>query len=88
MPYIKSEEREQYLEGIENLLQILREPPLEKVSGHLNFIITTIVKRLYHPRYFNYNRAVGVLEAVKLEFYRRCVTPYEDKKIEENGDVY
>jgi len=31
---------------------------------------------------------IGALEACKLEFYRRAVVPYEDKKIKENGDVY
>ena len=31
--------------------------------------------------------ADGVLELVRLEFYRRVVAPYEDMKREENGDV-
>jgi len=31
---------------------------------------------------------MGVLECIKQEFYRRAVAPYEDKKKEENGDVY
>jgi hypothetical protein len=31
---------------------------------------------------------VGALEACKLEFYRRVVTPYEENKMKENGDVY
>lgn len=30
---------------------------------------------------------IGLLESVKFEFYRRFVSPYEDIKIEENGDV-
>jgi len=30
----------------------------------------------------------GVLENVKQEMYRRLAAPYEDKKAEENGDVY
>jgi len=30
----------------------------------------------------------GVLECAKLELYRRIAAPYEDTKIEENGDVY
>ena len=30
---------------------------------------------------------MGVLECCKLEFYRRVAAPYEDIKIEENGDV-
>ena len=31
---------------------------------------------------------IAALEATKLEFYRRIVAPYEDKKCQENGDVY
>ena len=31
---------------------------------------------------------LGVLECVKLELYRRVAAPYEDKKCQENGDVY
>lgn len=34
------------------------------------------------------NSGIGALEAAKLEFYRRVVAPYEDKKIFDNGDVY
>jgi hypothetical protein len=45
------------------------------------------MKGLYPPKYFNYNRAIGVLECIKLEFYRRMVGPYEDIKIKEAGDV-
>jgi hypothetical protein len=40
------------------------------------------------PSYRLLNDIVGALEACKLEFYRRAVAPYEDKKIIENGDVY
>jgi hypothetical protein len=29
----------------------------------------------------------GVLENIKQEFYRRVASPYEDKKILENGDI-
>jgi len=31
---------------------------------------------------------MGALEGAKLEFYRRVVVPYEEKKMKENGDVY
>ena len=34
------------------------------------------------------NDIVGAVEGAKLEFVRRIVNPYEDKKIKENGDVY
>ncbi len=31
---------------------------------------------------------LAALDATAREFYRRMVAPYEDTKIEENGDVY
>ena len=39
-------------------------------------------------KYYHYNQLIGVLECAKLELYRRLVTPYEDIKITDNGDVY
>lgn len=56
-------------------------------DGVVNYIVTRILKELYEPKYYNYNRAIGVLECIKQEFYRRDVAPYEDTKIEENGDI-
>lgn len=58
------------------------------MDGRLNYIVTVLLKRLYTPRYFNYNRAMGVLECVKQEFYRRVVAEYENEKIKENRDVH
>ena len=34
-----------------------------------------------------YAEILGALEATKLELYRRHVVPYENIKLEENGDV-
>jgi len=61
--------------------------------GELNFQITRLVTRFLYrgpfaPRYEDYNTVVGVLEAAKLEFYRRMAAPYEDNKKDLNGDVY
>lgn len=38
--------------------------------------------------YKDYNEVIGVLECVKQELYRRLIAPYEDKKKDENGDVF
>ena len=58
--------------------------------GALNFYITKIILSYlgFAPKYKDFNEVIGVLECVKLEMYRRAVVPYEDKKREENGDVY
>ncbi len=87
MPYILKENRKKYNALLEDLVGTLKKQPLDQVDGEINYIITRILKEAYPLRYFNLNRAVGVLESCKLEFYRRVVGPYEDKKIEENGDV-
>ena len=58
-------------------------------EGELNYILTRLVLSwLEDPNYKAYNAAIGVLECVKQELYRRSVGPYEDTKKEENGDVY
>ena len=38
--------------------------------------------------YRNINELIGVLECAKLELYRRVASPYEDEKIQSNGDVF
>jgi hypothetical protein len=82
MPYIEKDRRIDLDEG---------EAP--QTEGELNYAITQLcLDYLFDlnpdPGYADYNKIIGVLEGVKLEFYRREVANYEDKKIEENGDVY
>lgn len=87
MPYIKKEARPAIDRLVDPLVDHLKSLPVEKQDGALNYVITRIIKGLYPQKYFHFNRALGVLSAVKSEFYRRVVTPFEDTKIEENGDV-
>lgn len=83
MPYIHEERRRALARG--------QRP---KNPGELNFVITTVVLDYLDPTfrrsmgYQDYNDALGALEGAKLELYRRRVAPYEDIKIEENGDLY
>ena len=61
--------------------------------GELNYQITTTILDYLGGEgavviYSDFNEVLGVLEAVKLELYRRMIAPYEDIKKEENGDVY
>ena len=87
MPYIKPERRTKYEKVLAELIGVLKSLPLEEVDGETNFVVTRILKEVYPLRYYHLNRAVGVLECIKQEYYRRVVAPYEDKKIEESGDV-
>lgn len=81
MPYI--------LEALRYKLQ-MAEGVQPETAGELNYCITQLVKNFLgeKPNYERYNAAIGALESAKLELYRRKVVPYEDLKIQENGDVY
>lgn len=61
-------------------------------AGELNYEITRLIRQyLENNAPLNYqiiNDIVGALEGAKLEFVRRIVNPYEDYKIDQNGDVY
>lgn len=85
MPYVSAEARSRLASG---------EPP--DGPGELNYAVTLLVdayltraaERDGRTRYAHLNEVIGVLECAKLELYRRVAAPYEDNKIDENGDVY
>ena len=88
MPYISKPYREAYKKAIKELITKLRTLKEEERDGHVNFIITSILKGVYYPlKYRRFNALLGVLEAIKLELYRRIIGPYEDTKIWVNGDL-
>jgi hypothetical protein len=82
MPYIKQEKRYDL-----TYPEAYKQP---QDAGELNFVISDIISVYLglSPKYENINEVIGVLECAKLELYRRIAAPYEDKKKEENGDVY
>jgi len=60
-------------------------------AGELNFQFTILAQaymKLHGLSYQTINDIVGALEGAKAEFQRRIVAPYEDRKIQENGDLY
>lgn len=88
MPYIKQGERERFDELIENLvIELIKEQT--NIHGNMNYCIFKLVKYVlgnnYH--YKDLQDMIGMLECCKQEVIRRLINPYEDKKIEENGDV-
>ena len=98
MPYIKKELRAKLDPDIDKLVAQISDVNSWGVAadGEVNYIITRIIKSVFvnpsksgetKESYFNYNRAIGVLECAKLELYRHQIGKYEDKKISENGDV-
>lgn len=86
MPYLKIQQREYF----NDLLKALHHVSIAD-GGELNFIFTECVKQYlatHDKRYETFNTVVGALESCKAEFQRRIVGPYENVKIESNGDVY
>lgn len=82
MPYITEAQR-QHLHPFEV-------PDLD-TPGELNYVLSVIINNYIKDHGLSYasiNESIGVLECAKLELYRRIAGPYEDKKREENGDVY
>lgn len=86
MPYIKKQDRERF----DATFRTLHEAGRINNPGELNYLFTIIVNHYLIGNGMNYQRindVMGALEGAKLELYRRTAAPYEDKKIEENGDV-
>lgn len=60
-------------------------------AGELNYKITKLCIEyltVWGLSYSHINDVLGALEGAKQEFYRRVAVPYEDVKIQMNGDVY
>jgi hypothetical protein len=87
MPYIKREYRPPYDPYIDNLAALLKGLIKADKSGDLNYVVSSLIKKMKPIKYDDYNSIIGALECIKLELYRRKIAPYEDKKIEENGDI-
>ena len=81
MPYI--EERRGELDRIVRLMDELD----IKADGDLNYILFKYCKYYIEEGYNNYKNFKGELGECRDEISRRLLTPYEDKKIKENGDV-
>jgi hypothetical protein len=82
MPYITQERRD--------AIDLDHEIP--ETAGELNYLFTTIIVDYLNtdngPNYQKINDVMGALEGAKMEMYRRVAIPYEDVKIEQNGDVF
>ena len=81
MPYINPEIRAEILLNPEAILN----------AGELNYYISTLIDHFINKKgksYSTINEVIGSLECVKLELYRRIAAPYENTKLQENGEVY
>ena len=89
MPYISKNDRLRFDVTLACLSDEVLDSGLS--NGDLNYLITQL-GRLYilkHGTSYNtLSDVIKAMECAKLEFYRRVVAPYEDQKIQQNGDVY
>lgn len=85
MPYIDDKDREKFGEELVKVAKSIEN------AGQMNYVVTMLIKSYLERkglRYQNLNDLLGALEGAKLELYRRVVAPYEDEKVDSNGDVY
>ena len=91
MPYISMEKRETLDHSITSLTYCILAHDEGERAGMLNYTISSLLSGLSKEEGVNYrniNCMIGVLECAKLELYRRLACPYEDEKMQSNGDVY
>lgn len=94
MPYIKGFQRVRVDAEIDALAKAINGFPDALRPGVLNYTVTRLLRGTvlagdgHTPaRYADHNEALGVLEATKLELYRRLTAPYEEAKLKAHGDV-
>jgi hypothetical protein len=86
MPYISPNRRADFYELEMKVLHTRIDSP-----GELNYIITQLFLKYMSQHGLNYqsiNDCLGAASGAMLEMYRRVAVKLEDKKCEENGDVY
>jgi hypothetical protein len=85
MPYILDVDREALDVDVDRLAELLTS------RGEYNYAITRLIHNYIQSRggkkYDNLNDAIGILQCAQLELYRHVIGPYEDTKIETNGDI-
>jgi hypothetical protein len=82
MPYIVKEFRP----NLDTLVEIMASMGI-KADGDLNYVLFKYCKYHIEPGYKNYKNFLGELDECRAEIRRKLLSKYEDKKIEENGDV-
>lgn len=96
MPYIKQDQREDLEDGLNELIQTLKSyvpkgGDIRDLDGLVNYCITRILLETFDltraPKYTHFNTVHGILSSVDKEINRRFVVPYENLKIDQNGDI-
>ena len=90
MPYIEEEKRalyNGYIKDITNQINKIYNTDKDK-NTQMAYVIYKLIKDVYDVLDWDFMaNSLKVLEDVKLEFFRKVMTPYADGKIMENGDI-
>lgn len=85
MPYINKEDRKEMSEAIEQLFNRIHS------KGDLNYVICELVGKVILRKermsYTSISETIDAVHDAETELRRRILEPYENIKIEENGDV-
>jgi len=82
MPYVKQSERERLDKVVEEMVKQGVKP-----NGDINYILFKFFKDNSPRSYNDIKGYIAELTECGEEIRRRFLVPYEDKKIEDNGDV-
>jgi len=87
MPYIKQEYREVVEEPLSDLFDKVMCTPTQDRPGVITYCIYKLFMDMNTNHFVAFAILLGILDSVGKEFYRQVVAPYEDEKIQQNGDV-
>jgi hypothetical protein len=87
MPYIKKDDRDKYNKGLDTINEVLSRNSFP--VGDVTYVIYNILIHMFafKKKYQTICEVRGILAGVLSEFDRRFAFPYEDEKIDLNGDV-
>ena len=88
MPYIELKDRLAFEQILNDFGNLISNRGISR--GELNFLFTKLSLMYIEKHGKSYSTLadiIGTFECAKMEFYRKSVVPYEEKKIKQNGDV-
>lgn len=84
MPYLDSQPVRDRLDLI---IERLRWAGVHNMPGRLNYVLFALCKRYVPKNYTDLRNFLAEIHEAEAEIRRRILAPYEDQKIQENGDV-
>lgn len=89
MPYTNEKINKIIDPHIDGFIVVLLRFNIFEIAGILNRTICRIARAILQPKkYWKFALIIGTILLALLEIWRRMIVPYENKKTEENGDVF